>query len=206
MSAATSVDKLNAVSPIVAEAYSDFAELPKVTIENFAGFVRVREHQRRVRRSAGHGRAHARRELLARLQSVQRCGGLRFKVLREGMSRAPVFCFSSPARAMTFGERVPALRTQALTPHVIGSNVHLKFDYFCGDAVGQNTCGHHRHPSGLLPLHAARDLGVKDFVIEGELASDKKASWGNVKEPREVQVVAAASEQLPPTSLSGAFE
>jgi hypothetical protein len=41
VSSTTSIDKLNVVLPIVAEAYSDFAELPKVTIENFAGFVRV---------------------------------------------------------------------------------------------------------------------------------------------------------------------
>lgn len=135
------------------------------------------------------------------------CGGLRFNVLREGMSRAPVFCFSSPHEAMTFAERVPSLRDQfakdaettgryarlqALTPHVIGSNVHLKFVYFCGDAVGQNMViiATQRACDRFLATDTARDLGVKDFVIEGELASDKKALWGNVKEPRGVQVVA----------------
>ncbi|KAI1670796.1 Hydroxymethylglutaryl-coenzyme A reductase [Pyrenophora tritici-repentis] len=37
---------------------------------------------------------------------------------------------------------------------------------------------------------AATQMGVGDFVIEGDMASDKKASWGNVKEPRGVQVLA----------------
>ena len=220
MSSATSIDKLNAVLPIVAEAYSDFAELPKVTIENFAGFLRVPVGLAGPLKIQGSENTNA--EFVAPLATVEptlvascsrgckafdACGGLRFNAVREGMSRAPVFCFSSPREAMTFAERVPSLRAQfardaeatsryarlqALTPHVIGSNVHLKFDYFCGDAVGQNmvTIATQRACDRFLATEAARDLGVQDFVIEGELASDKKASWGNVKEPRGVQVVA----------------
>lgn len=37
---------------------------------------------------------------------------------------------------------------------------------------------------------AAKETGVNDLVIEGEMASDKKPSWGNVKEARGVQVLA----------------
>lgn len=36
----------------------------------------------------------------------------------------------------------------------------------------------------------AKQFGVEKFVIEGEMASDKKASWGNAKEPHGVQVMA----------------
>lgn len=71
---------------------------------------------------------------------------------REHVSR-PIFFFSNPDEAVLFAAHVPQLqsqfavdtesmsryaRLQKLTPHVIGSNVHVKFDYACGDAVGQN--------------------------------------------------------------------
>jgi hydroxymethylglutaryl-CoA reductase len=70
--------------------------------------------------------------------------------------------------------------------------VYVKFDYFCGDAVGQTmvTIATQTACNQFLATDAARDLGVKNFVIEGDMASDKKTSWGNVKELRGVQVVA----------------
>ncbi|KAF1358201.1 substrate-binding domain of hmg-CoA reductase [Lizonia empirigonia] len=138
MSSATSIDKLNAVLPIVAEAYSDFAEPPKITIENFAGFVRVPVGLAGPLKIQGSENTNA--EFIAPLATVE-----------------------------------PTLVSRC----------------------GRTEHGHHRHPSGLRPLlatDAARDLGVEDFVIEGELASHKKASWGNVKGQRQgargVQVVA----------------
>jgi hydroxymethylglutaryl-CoA reductase len=36
----------------------------------------------------------------------------------------------------------------------------------------------------------AKELNVVEIIIEGGLSSDKKPSWGNVKEPRGVQVIA----------------
>ncbi|KAF1350509.1 substrate-binding domain of hmg-CoA reductase [Lizonia empirigonia] len=158
MSSATSIDKLNAVLPIVAEAYSDFAEPPKITIENFAGFVRVPVGLAGPLKIQGSENTNA--EFIAPLATVE------------------------PTLVSRYA------RLQTLTPHVIGSNVHLKFDYFCGDAAGQNmvTIATQVACDRFLATDAARDLGVEDFVIEGELASHKKASWGN--EPRGVQVVA----------------
>lgn len=219
MSLLTSADKFGAVLPIVSEAYSGFGEPSKITIENFVGSIRVPVGLAGPLQIQGSENTNA--EFFAPLATVEptlvascsrgckafnECGGLRFQVLREGMSRAPIFRFSSVGEAATFAERVPALkdqfakdaektsryaRLQMLTPHIIGLNVHLKFDYICGDAVGQNmvTIATQAACDRFLETDAARDLGVKDFVIEGELASDKKASWGNVKEPRGVQVI-----------------
>ncbi|KAF1961048.1 substrate-binding domain of hmg-CoA reductase [Byssothecium circinans] len=65
-------------------------------------------------------------------------------------------------------------RLQKLTPHIVGSNVHVHFRYFCGDAAGQN----------MVTIATQRDI-----IIKGQMASDKKPSWGNVKEPRGVQVI-----------------
>ena len=202
------------------KAYSESSETPKITIENFVGFVRVPVGLAGPLRVRDAGQTD--NDFFAPLATVeptlvascsrgcnalQRCGGARFHVLNEGMSRAPIFFFSRPDEAVLFAARVPQLqsqfaadaestsryaRLQKLTPHVIGSNVHVKFDYACGDAVGQNmvTIATQEACDRFLHTAAAKQMGVKDLVIEGEMASDKKASWGNVKEPRGVQVLA----------------
>jgi NADP-dependent 3-hydroxy-3-methylglutaryl-CoA reductase len=212
--------KFDAVLPIVSQAYSEFSEPSKINIENFVGFVKVPVGLAGPLRIQGAERTDD--EFFAPLATVEptlvascsrgckalnRCGGVEFHVLDEGMSRAPVFFFASPKEAVLFAGHVPGLhrqfaadaertsryaRLQKLTPHIIGSNVHVKFDYFCGDAVGQNmvTIATQEACDRFLQTNAAKELGVKDFVIEGEMASDKKASWGNVKEPRGVQVMA----------------
>ena len=202
------------------KAYSESSETPKITIENFVGFVRVPVGLAGLLRVRDAGQtdddffaplATVEPTLVASCsrgcKALQRCGGARFHVLNEGMSRAPIFFFSRPDEAVLFAARVPQLqsqfaadaestsryaRLQKLTPHVIGSNVHVKFDYACGDAVGQNmvTIATQEACDRFLHTAAAKQVGVKDLVIEGEMASDKKASWGNVKEPRGVQVLA----------------
>lgn len=125
------------------------------------------------------------------------------------MSRAPMFSFPSLDAAIRFAAYVPHLQDQlamdaestsrhislrGLTPHVIGSKVHVKFDYTCGDAAGQNmvTFATQHACDCLLRTDAAKELEVTGFAIEGDMASDKKASWGNVVSPRGVRVVAFA--------------
>lgn len=139
-------------------------------------------------------------------KALDRCGGVQFKVLGEGMSRAPVFAFADTAHAVAFAELLPSLherfaqaaestsryaRLQKLTPHIIGSNVHVNFSYSCGDAAGQNmvTIATQRACEWLMESSKAQELFIRDIIIEGQMASDKKPSWGNVKEPRGVQVV-----------------
>lgn len=138
-------------------------------------------------------------------KALERCGGVHFKVLGEGMSRAPDFAFADTADAIAFAELLPDLhehfaqlaesttrhaRLQKLTPHIIGSNVHFHFRYSCGDAAGQNmvTIATQRVCEWLMESERAKELCIRDIVIEGQMASDKKPSWGNVREPRGVQV------------------
>ncbi|KAF2818224.1 substrate-binding domain of hmg-CoA reductase [Ophiobolus disseminans] len=212
--------RIDDVLPIISHAYSAPAEPSDVKIESFVGFVKVPvglAGPLRVRDSL-----NTNDEFFAPLATVEptlvascsrgckafnKCGGIQFSILGEGMSRAPVFSFASPAEAITFSKNIRGLkgqfatdaektsryaRLQNLTPHIIGSNVHVKFDYLCGDAVGQNmvTIATQRACDLFLESDAARELGVRGFVIEGEMSSDKKASWGNVKEPRGMQVMA----------------
>jgi NADP-dependent 3-hydroxy-3-methylglutaryl-CoA reductase len=212
--------KLEDVLHIISSAYSAPAEPSEIKIESFVGFVKVPvglAGPLRVR-----GSCQIDDDFFAPLATLEatlvascsrgckafnRCGGIQFHILGEGMSRAPVFSFASPGEAIIFSERIPSFkeqfgadaektsrytRLQSLTPHVIGSNVHVKFEYLCGDAVGQNmvTIATQRACDLFLESDIARELVVRSFAIEGEMASDKKASWGNVKAPRGMQVMA----------------
>ncbi|KZM21976.1 Hydroxymethylglutaryl-CoA reductase (NADPH) [Ascochyta rabiei] len=192
----------------------------EIKIENHAGFIRVPVGIAGPLKIAGSEGTNG--DFFAPLATVEptlvascsrgskaftASGGLEFKVLSEGMSRAPVFFFSTPAEALGFAGRVPALRDefaraaeatsrfarlQTLTPHVVGANVHLCFSYATGDAAGQNmvTIATQAACDDFLASDAAQELGVRDFVIEGDMASDKKGSWRNAMEPRGVQVLA----------------
>jgi hydroxymethylglutaryl-CoA reductase len=208
------------VLPIISHAYSAPVEPSEIKIESFVGFVKVPvglAGPLRVRDSY-----HTDDDFFAPLATVEptlvascsrgckafnKCGGIQFSILGEGMSRAPIFSFTSPAEAIVLSKHVPGFkeqfpadaektsryaRLQHLTPHVIGSNVHVKFEYLCGDAVCQNmvTIATQRACDLFLESEAAKEPGVRAFAIEGEMASDKKASWGNVKEPRGMQVMA----------------
>jgi NADP-dependent 3-hydroxy-3-methylglutaryl-CoA reductase len=217
-----SINPLYAALPTASKSYSaaESDSPSKVTIENHVGFIRVPVGIAGPLKIIGSENTND--EFFAPLATVEptlvascsrgckaftESGGLHFKVLREGMSRAPVFFFSTPAEAIMFADRVPALqdqfardaestsrfaRLQALTPHVIGSNVHLHFSYFTGDATGQNmvTIATQKACDRFLASDMAQELGIKDFVIEGDMASDKKASARNALEARGCQVLA----------------
>ncbi|KAB8233955.1 hydroxymethylglutaryl-CoA reductase [Aspergillus alliaceus] len=135
------------------------------------------------------------------------CGGLQFEVLNEAMSRAPTLFFDSPGQAIAFARAVPSfhsdfarwaestsryLRLQELKPSIIGSSVHLFCSYFCGSAAGQNMVSKAtQHACEMLRKSKwAKEHQIKDFIIEGQLASDKKPSWGNVQRARGVEVLA----------------
>ncbi|KAF3036027.1 hypothetical protein E8E12_001871 [Didymella heteroderae] len=198
----------------------------KVTIENHAGFIRVPVGIAGPLKITGSENTND--EFFAPLATVEatlvascsrgckafnESGGLQFRVLREGMSRAPVFFFDSPVEAIAFADRVPALqdqfardaestsrfaRLQTLTPHIVGSNVHLHFSYFTGDATGQNmvTIATQKACDRFLASDTAKELGARDFVIDGDMASDKKASMRNVVEARGCQVLAWGEAKL----------
>jgi len=143
-------------------------------------------------------------------KAFQATGGIQVTALSEGLSRAPVFTFRSIDDALRFYHRIPALKSSFIasgektsryarlvevTPHLIGKTVHVKFRYTCGDAAGQNmvTIATHRACQDFLASASSKNLGIVDFQIEGQLSSDKKLSWGNVKDPRGVEVIAWGS-------------
>jgi NADP-dependent 3-hydroxy-3-methylglutaryl-CoA reductase len=140
-------------------------------------------------------------------KAFQATGGIQVTALSEGLSRAPVFIFRTFNDALQFYYHVPTLkplfdansnktsryaRLIDITPHIIGRTVHVKFRYTCGDAAGQNmvTIATHRACQDFLDSISSKDLGIVGFQIEGQFSSDKKLSWGNVKDPRGIEVMA----------------
>ncbi|ENH68211.1 3-hydroxy-3-methylglutaryl-coenzyme A reductase [Fusarium oxysporum f. sp. cubense race 1] len=132
-------------------------------------------------------------------------GGIHIETLSNSMSRGPVFTFDSPDHAVIFAKDVPALkpvfsqwagetspyvRLQSMQPTVIGSKVHVLCSYSCGSAAGQNMVTKAtQHACEMLRHSLAHKYSIRGFLIEGQLASDKKPSWGNVKKPRGVETL-----------------
>ncbi|KAF4458946.1 hmg- reductase [Fusarium albosuccineum] len=133
-------------------------------------------------------------------------GGVQFEVLGDGMSRVPVFTFEDPTHAIAFYQAVPSFQdefatlVQSTSPCVYlrelrasinGSRVHVLCNYSCGDATGEGLVTKAtNHACNMLIETYTDEFSIKGFSIEGQLASDKKASWGNMKASSSVQVLA----------------
>ncbi|CAI7610683.1 unnamed protein product [Penicillium glandicola] len=139
-------------------------------------------------------------------KALNESGGGQFHVLSEAMSRSPVFRFNSTQHAIDFAHRVPHLwdhivkaaestsryaRLVKLTPNIVGSNVHVRFDFTCGDAAGQNmvSIATQNACDWLLGSTDAPELNITGILIEGNMSPDKKPSWGSVSSSRGVEVV-----------------
>ncbi|RSL75874.1 hypothetical protein CEP52_017820, partial [Fusarium oligoseptatum] len=131
-------------------------------------------------------------------------GGVRVETLGNGMSRDPVFVFANPGHAAAFAKALPTMQNsfarwpeetskhvklQLFKPALIGSQVHLFCSYDCGSAAGQNMVTKAtQYACDMLRELFADEYQIRDFFIKGQLASDKKPSWGNVMNTRGVEV------------------
>jgi NADP-dependent 3-hydroxy-3-methylglutaryl-CoA reductase len=134
-------------------------------------------------------------------------GGVQFKLLRDNMTRAPVFWFSCPEDAAAFYDFVPDLlsefqeiahntskhaRLRRIDPQIIGSTVHVLFEYYTGNAAGQNmvTFATQEVCDRFGESDTAVAMKVKNIIVEGQRVSDKSLSWGNILHSRGVAVIA----------------
>jgi hydroxymethylglutaryl-CoA reductase (NADPH) len=132
-------------------------------------------------------------------------GGVRATVLDESMQRSPVFVFDNALEARQFGEWVRAhldeIRAQAeattsvgklqeVRHYGIGPLHYLRFNYTTGDAAGQNMCGK-ATLAACEWIRAAYD-GHPEFILSGNVDTDKKHSQINMIATRGRRVVAEA--------------
>jgi hydroxymethylglutaryl-CoA reductase (NADPH) len=139
------------------------------------------------------------------MRVIRESGGARCTVVGDNMQRAPVFAFDNAADARRFADWLKA-RTDTLRKVCSDSDrfVSLKYvDYylasrFCytrfnfttGDAAGMNMVGKATFAACNWILQNFTDAEVKDFYLESNFATDKKASQINSMRTRGKRVTA----------------
>ncbi len=140
------------------------------------------------------------------MRLLSECGGVKTTVVARAMQRSPVFIFDDAREARTFGEWVEAnfaaIRTAAeattsvgkldnIFQFAVGPARHLRFNYFTGDAAGQNMTG----KATLAACDWIRDNypGAMRFMLSGNTDTDKKHSQTNLLMTRGRRVVAEAT-------------
>ena len=131
------------------------------------------------------------------------CGGAVCTVQADHMQRAPVFIFDTAREARAFRDWVDAhmedIRREAESTTRVGKLQYidtylaskfafLRFNYFTGDAAGQNMVGRATYAASSWILE--NNKTIRRFYLESNLATDKKASQVNLMRTRGKRVTA----------------
>ena len=137
------------------------------------------------------------------MRLLSESGGVKTTVVEQFMQRSPVFMFDDAQKARDFGEWVTAnfdtIKDVAETTtrvgklinigqYAIGPLRNLRFNYTTGDAAGQNM-------TGKATLAACEWIkktypGGADYLLSGNMDTDKKHSRANMLLTRGKRVVA----------------
>ena len=145
------------------------------------------------------------------MRLLTECGGVTTTVVGDAMQRAPAFTFPDALAARRFGEwiddHLDDIRAVAeattrsghlthITQHAVGPIRFLRCNYTTGDAAGQNMTG--KATLAACEWIVANYTGELDYVLSGNLDTDKKHSAVNSLLTRGKRVVAEArlSKQL----------
>jgi hydroxymethylglutaryl-CoA reductase (NADPH) len=133
-------------------------------------------------------------------------GGVTCTVVDDCMQRAPVFIFDSAREARDFkrwvDHNLPQIAEQAeatsriakllnIEIYLAAKFAYLRFNYFTGDAAGQNMVGRATFAACSWILEQVKT--VRRFYLESNLATDKKASQVNIMNTRGKRVIAEAT-------------
>lgn len=139
------------------------------------------------------------------MKLLQQCGGVKVTVVEDRMQRAPAFIFDSAREARDFviwlDQNFEAVKAAAQSTtntgklleverYVAGRFVYTRFNYSTGDAAGQNMTGKATWAAAEM-IKRENDL-VLDYMLEAQLATDKKHSQINTLRTRGKRVVAEA--------------
>ncbi len=137
------------------------------------------------------------------MKLCRRAGGITTTVVDDRMQRAPVFSFDSAREARDFAQWLEehhdevAAAAEATTGtgrlldiqrFPVSKLLYTRFNYSTGDAAGQNMTGKATFAAcAWIKQHYPREL---HFLLEGQLATDKKTSVVNMLHTRGKRVVA----------------
>ncbi len=140
------------------------------------------------------------------MKIINLSGGVTCSVVGDSMQRAPVFVFDNARQARDFvqwvEEHIDEIAEQAeatssvaklqyIDPYLASKFAYLRFNFSTGDAAGQNMVGRATFAACSWILDQVE--GVRNFYLESNLATDKKASQVNVMKTRGKRVIAEAT-------------
>ena len=138
------------------------------------------------------------------MKAINMCGGAKTTVTDDRMNRAPVFVFEDARNARDFRDWVfdhyetvkkKAEETSSVAElveiedYMTNNYAHLRFSYETGDAAGQNMVGKATFAACNWILQEYPGY-VENFYLEGNFATDKKASQVNMMMTRGKRVTA----------------
>ena len=139
------------------------------------------------------------------IKVINLSGGVTCTVSDDRMQRAPVFVFASAREARGFRDWVLEHMTEIAEAAEATSSVaklldidmflasrfaYLRFNFFTGDAAGQNMVGRATFAACSWILDTAEN--IERFYLESNLATDKKHSQINIMRTRGKRVIAEA--------------
>jgi hydroxymethylglutaryl-CoA reductase (NADPH) len=131
------------------------------------------------------------------MKIINMCGGVTVTIVEDRMQRAPAFAFESAREARDFvvwlDEHMNEIRGQAescskvakllsIERYQASKFVYLRFNYFTGDAAGQNMVSMATFTACSWILSQVST--VRHFYMESNFATDKKASLINTMNTR----------------------
>ncbi|MGB0864619.1 MAG: hydroxymethylglutaryl-CoA reductase [Saprospiraceae bacterium] len=132
-------------------------------------------------------------------------GGVKATVIDDVMQRAPVFVFEDARGARDFVKWVKENfnqianeaesttrfgRLKYIDPYISNKFAYLRFNYYTGDAAGQNMVGRATFAACSWIIDHYRGQKIQKFYLESNLATDKKASQVNIMHTRGKRVTA----------------
>ena len=139
------------------------------------------------------------------MKLLRAAGGVKVTVVDDAMQRAPAFIFESAREARDFAawldSNFEAVRERAesttgtgrlrdIERFFAGRFVFTRFNYSTGDAAGQNMTG--KATWAACEWIKANNGDVLDYMLEAQMATDKKHSHINTLRTRGKRVVAEA--------------
>ena len=141
------------------------------------------------------------------MKVLHRSGGVKCAVVGDNMQRAPVFIFEDAASARRFADWVsehrediraaadatdPFVHFDYIDCYLTNHFAFLRFNFRTGDAAGMNMVGKATFAACNWILQHCDAVDIKQFYLEGNFATDKKASRVNIMHTRGKRVTAEA--------------
>ena len=137
------------------------------------------------------------------IKLINEAGGANCRVVSDSMQRAPVFIFESVKEATLFARWLKTVDDQfkelaeSTSNHLkylkveiyqAANNVFLRFNFFTGDAAGQNMVS--KAAFVVCQWVLENFEGIANFYLESNMATDKKHSFINSLHSRGKKVIA----------------